>query len=252
MRTRTKIIICFAISMGLILHLSWLYWLFSCQGNTWGLITLPLFLLLSIAIGIAIYPMLRLRSSKKIAFILSSIFLLVIFLQLVAHPGQTSLFSRMSEYSAAFWAYPDSIHYEDLAFGNIQRKTAAMEKYDDILPERIIPIIISETQESKTIVKEKHFISYRNGNIEYSDNNVRIIDAGDETLLVINPDSLNEDNFLIDIKLSVILKGNSYWGKGVWDEHGIRHALLLREDFRNYELHGGAAQIFTLALRCFR
>ena len=51
----------------------------------------------------------------------------------------------MSKNYSAFWQYPNSILYEDLAFGSHIERVAAMVKYRDNLPDEMLVLEFSDT-----------------------------------------------------------------------------------------------------------
>jgi hypothetical protein len=251
MKKRTRILLGVAISVFLVLHEFWVLWLFPGTSLV-AIIAIPFLLIISLGAGGGAYGILALTKSKaKTALIILAIVVSVMLLQMVMHPSTgSSPFEKMSGYWTAFWRYPNEIQYDDLASCNTQITVAAMVKYQDELPDRMLVFCITDGEETGLVTEERcYYVEFRGDDFQYDANKLRVEEAGDETLLVVNPGSLDEEEYYLNIKIEQLFNLQLLVVSGASNGHSMYYSM---RDFDEWWYHTGAAEVFAFTVRLFR
>jgi hypothetical protein len=249
MSKRARILLAIAIAVFLMLHVVWLFWLFPNIPIT-GIFYIPFIFFLNVGVGVAAYFILKSAGSKKKTTLFSlAIIIPVMLIQIMAHPSNVSPIDEMGDYWTTFWRYPDDIQYEDLVYSNEATMLAAMVKYQDELPDRTLIFRITDNRTGEEDA-EWYYIEFRDDALQYDADKIQLEEAGNETLLIINPGGPDEKEGYLDIKLEYLL--NLYYesiSEG-YDGQYVYYYMRYFEEIWTYR--SGAERLFTLSLRLFR
>jgi hypothetical protein len=243
-----RIILATAITVFLMFHLGWLLWLFP-DVSLAGIFLIPFIFFLSCGAGVVAYFLLEKAGSKKKKVLLPlAIIIPVMLIQILVHPSNVSPIDQMGNYWNTFCRYPDDIQYEDLVHSSNATMLAAMVKYQDEVPDRMLIFRITENRTGDEDA-EWYYIEFRGDTIQYDADKIQLEAAGNETLLIINPGEPDEKEGYLDIKLSYLLNMSGAVSEG-YDGQYVFYYIRDFEEMRIFR--SGAERLFTFSLHLFR
>ncbi len=150
-----------------------------------------------IIIGFAVFIILRNTKSRKRGIVIVVITLFVLICsEITIHPSylntHQNVWEEIYDYTVTFFKYPNQINYEDLALGNEPERVAALVKYKDSLPEKIVVITISKKIDEHYKATEWYWAELKDGQISYDHEKFLLIETSEGLSLITNPNNTSE------------------------------------------------------------
>lgn len=246
MQKKRKSLVAFLVLALLVLHEIWLIWLFP-RISLAAIAVIPFLFLVSIGAAVALYFLFNSLSRRMTALLIIGLIVVVTQFQIFLHPStHESPYEEISKYWTIFRQYPDSIQYEDLAFGNDPETIAAAVKFEDEMPEKFLVVEVGDYPYGMT---EYCYAEYRDGSFNYDTDKLLLSESGDDTLLVLDPGSADESYCYLGAGLTVLTEMHGSVVQGLSDGRSIYWEI---RDI-NEQLHlTGAEVIFRFMIIHFR
>jgi hypothetical protein len=249
MRKRTRLILGTVVSILLTLHVFWLIYLFH-NIEASGIFSIPLVIFIALGAGGGIYRILEKVKSELIASIITiGISVSVLLLQVFLHPITPSVFVEARDYWMVYTKYPVQIEYEDLAFGDGPEMVAAMAKYQDELPDKILAISHNDPEGNE---QRRYWAELKGSTLHHGTPEIQLVEDEDgRILLIINPNSQQQTQCELGTSIDDVFRPYYVTIMPCSDSSTSYYASELSHNFYfNGEVgyNSGATNVFALIL----